>query len=107
MQDQASSIKNFSDFGITIKTSFEGPKLYPEDLLDQEIIVHYYEIRPSKKDRGESDCLYVQITLNNEKRLLWSSSSYLMEALGNVPESGFPFKAKIIKINRHYEFRGC
>lgn len=99
-----SSVKNFSDFGITIKRSFEGNKLYPEDLLGQEIIVHFYEVRPSKKEKG-GDCLYAQITLNNEKRLLWSSSGFLMYALGNVPESGFPFKAIIIKVNRHYEFK--
>lgn len=102
MSETESCIKDFGDFNITTKTSFEGPKLYPEDLLEQPIIVHFYEIRPSKKNDG-SQCLYAQITLNGTKRLLWSSSGFLMDAIKKTPE--FPFRAKIVKINRHFEFR--
>lgn len=96
--------KNFSDFNIITKRSFEGAKLYPEDLLSEPIIVHYYEVRPSKKNDG-TECLYAQITLNNEKRLLWSSSVFLIDAIRKIPDNGFPFGSKIIKVNRHFEFR--
>lgn len=101
----AGSIKSFSDFNIEVKRSFEGGKLYPEDLLEQPVIFHFYEVRPSKKNDG-TDCLYAQITLDNSKRLLLSSSTFLIDAIGRIPDNGFPFRAKIVKVNRHFEFRG-
>lgn len=105
MAETASSIKNFSEFGITTKRSFEGHKIYAEDLLEQEIIVHFFEIRPSRKNDG-SECLFAQITFCNEKRLFLSGSRFLMEDLKRIPDNGFPFKVKIIRVNRHFEFRG-
>jgi len=101
---ETSSIKKFSDFNILFKRSFEGPKMYPEDLLNKEFTVHFSEIRPSTKKHGE-EFLYLQITLDGTKRLLWSSSKYLIKAVKEIPESGFPFNTKIIKINQHFEFR--
>lgn len=101
------SIKNFSDFGIKAKSSFDGLKIWAEELFDQEIIVHEYKIEPSKKaDKAGTDFLYVQITYGNEKRVLWTSSKILMASLKQIPETGFPFKAKIIKAFRGFEFRG-
>ncbi len=103
--DTTGSINNFSDFNIVTKISFEGAKLYPDDLLEEPLIIHHYEVRPSKKNNG-TECLYTQITFKNEKRLLWSSSTFLIDTMRKIPDSGFPFTAQIIKVNRHFEFRG-
>lgn len=105
MAETASSIKNFSDFGIKTKMSFEGPKLYPPDILDRVITVHYYEIRLSKNNDG-TYCLHAQIEMDGVKHLMFSSSTFLMDDIKKVPSDGFPFKVKIVKVNRHFEFRG-
>ena len=108
MDLQSSGIKDFSEFDIVTKTGFEGDRIFPEQILGEPIIVHFYKIDPSKKKGKEgTDWLSAQITYNKEKRLLWSGSTYLMNALKNIPEVGFPFKAKIIRVNqRQFEFRG-
>ncbi len=97
-------MKSFSDFGITMKKSFVGDKIYIEKILDQELIIEFFEIRPSKKTNG-GDCLYMQIKLGGVDHVVFSSSSFLMNPLKQLQDSDFPFKAKIVKINQHYEFR--
>lgn len=97
-------MKSFSDFGITSKKSFVGNKIYIEDLLQKEIIIEFFEIRPSRKNDG-SECLYMQIKLAGEDRVVFSSSTFLMNPLKQLSDTDFPFKATIVKINRHYEFK--
>jgi len=104
MSEAESGIKSFSDFGITMKKSFVGTKKYIEDILDQEIIVEFYEIRPSTKNDG-TNCLYLQIKLQGNSHVIFSSSSYLMDTLRINDQIVFPFKTHIAKINRHYEFK--
>lgn len=107
METATGGIKNFSDFGIETKMDFEGNRIFAVEILGEPIIVHYYEIRPSKKkEKAGTDYLYVQITYKGEKRLLWSESGYLMKELGRVPEEGFPFQAKIIRNYKSFSFRG-
>lgn len=105
METVTGSIKNFSDFNITSKIGFEGNRIFCEEILDQPIVVHSYEIRPSNKKAG-TDYLYVQITYKNEMRLLWSASIYLMKDLSNVPIEGFPFNAKVVRNYKSFSFRG-
>lgn len=97
-------MKSFSDFGIVSKKSFIGNKIYIENILDKEIIIDFYEIRPSKKPDG-GDCLYMQIRLDGADHVVFSSSVFLMNPLKQLKETDFPFKVRIIKINRHYEFK--
>ncbi len=97
-------MKSFSDFGIVSKKSFVGDKIYIEKILDQEIIIEFYEIRPSKKANG-GDCLYMQIKLAGVDHVVFSSSMFLMNPLKQIKDSDFPFTAKIVKVNQHYEFR--
>jgi hypothetical protein len=105
--EATSSIKNFSDFGITTNIDFEGNRIFALEILGEPIVVHHYEIRPSKKkEKAGTDYLYAQITYKGEKRLLMSESIYLMKALNNVPEEGFPFQAKIVRTYRSFSFRG-
>lgn len=106
-ETETSSIKNFSDFKINTKIDFIGNRIFALDILDEPIIVHHYEIRPSKKlEKAGADYLYVQITYKNEKRLLMSESTYLMKDLKEVPADGFPFHAKIVRVYKSFSFRG-
>lgn len=98
---------NFSEFNIVIETkSFEGDKIKMSRILDKEIMVHHYKIEDSKcfADKGTGKCLQLQITFNNEKRVVFTSGVYLIEQIKQVPESGFPFTAIIVQQNERFKF---
>lgn len=97
-------MKSFSDFGIVAKKCFVGNKIYIENILGKEMIIEFFEIRPSKKTNG-GDCLYMQIKLDDVDHVVFSSSTFLMIPLKQLKDDDFPFKATIVKINQHYEFR--
>ena len=100
-------MQRFSEFNIKATArAFEGDKIKISKVLNREIIVHHYKIEPSKvfADRGTGQCLCLQLTLNNEKHILFTSSSGLIEQIQQVPESGFPFTATITEQNEKYLF---
>lgn len=97
-------MKSFSDFGISSKKSFVGNKIYIESILEKEIVIEFFDIRPSRKNDG-TECLYIQIKIDGVDHVVFSSSTFLMNPLKQLQDSDFPFKAKIVKINRHYEFK--
>lgn len=97
---------NFSELGIepTI-TSFEGDKIKLEKVLDKPVVVHAYKIEPSKfQDKGNGNRLVLQLTVNDEKRILFTSSVTLMNMIEQVKESHFPFTSTIIKDNGRIKF---
>jgi len=68
--------------------------------MDRVITVLDYEIRDSKyTEKGNGKCLYLQINLNEELRIVFTGSVNLMDMIKRVPDGGFPFKAKIVKDN--------
>lgn len=97
-------MKKFSELGITNQRSFVGDKIYPEGHLGKEFIAEFYEIRPSNKKDG-TECLYMQIKLEGIDYLLFSTSTVLIKTAKQMREEDFPITAKLIKVNRHYEFR--
>ena len=97
-------MKQFSELGIVSKKSFVGNKLYIVDILDKEIVVEFFTIGPSKKNDG-TDCLSLQIKLNCVDHVVFSSSTFLMNQIKQLKDDDFPFTAKIIKVNRHFEFK--
>ncbi len=100
-------MKRFSEFNIqTTCRGFEGDKIKISRILGREIIVHHYKIEDSKvfKDRGTCKCLQLQISVNNEKHVVFTSSSGLIEAIQQIPETDFPFSATIIEENDRYRF---
>ena len=96
-------MKNFSELGIKPKRSFVGDKIPVESLLDKEIIVEFFEIKPSKKVM-DGDCLHMQIKLDGHDRLVFTSSTFLMDTLKQLSAEDFPFKVKIKRVNKHFEF---
>ncbi len=92
--------KKFSDFGIKPEsTSFIGPSIEIQDILNQEIEVLDYRIEPSKHPKKDGDkCLHLQIRFENQLRVVFSGSIYLQQMIQKVPKpEGFSFITTIIK----------
>src|SRR5205809_1348577 len=98
-------MKRFSEFGIkpTLKT-LVGDKIKIDRILNKEITVTDYRIENSKYEKGNGKCLYMQIELNNNKHVVFTGSTVLMQLIEQVPKSDFPFQTTIIKDNDHFEF---
>lgn len=100
-------MNEFKEFTIT-KTSkvFEGSKINMSKYLDQKIIVYAYKIEDSKcfKDRGTCKCLHLQISLNDEKHIIFTSSRYLIDDIKQIPEDKFPFSTTIVMENKMFKF---
>lgn len=103
---ESQQVKKFSDFGITHDAvnnkTFKGDKIKPARLINRLIRIHFYEIRPSTKQEGTM-CLYLQLSINNEFYVAFTSAKLLMDDIQKVPE--FPFDVTIIIENEFYKFR--
>ncbi len=100
-------MNKFSQFNIKIASKgFEGDKIKISKILNKEIEVYYYKIEDSKvfRERGTGKCLQLQISFNNEKHVIFTSSSGLIEAIQQIPEKGFPFTTTIIKETDRFKF---
>jgi len=100
-------MNSFSQFNIKTTTlCFEGDKIKMSRILNREIVVHHFKIEDSKifKDRGTGKCLHLQISFNNEKHIIFTSSAGLIEAIQQIPENGFPFTTTIIEENDRFRF---
>lgn len=99
-------MNTFKDLGIEthIERKFTGLKIEPYKILDENIIIHHYKIEPSKFP-NKGDCLTMQISYREEKRVVFTSSNGLMRILNQVPEGRFPVRTIIKKMeDRSYEF---
>jgi len=100
-------MKNFSQFNIQQTTKgFEGDKIKMSKILNREIVVHYFKIEDSKvfKEKGSGKCLQLQISFNNEKYIIFTGASGLIEVIQKIPENGFPFTTTIIQENERFLF---
>lgn len=95
----------FKDFGIKPQSkAFEGDKIKIDRVLNKEIEIHDYKIEQSKYEKGNGKCLYMQILVDGEKRLLFTGSTTLMDMIQQVPAEKMPFKATIVKENERLQF---
>lgn len=100
-------MNKFSQFGIEIEENgFVGDKIKMYKIVNKEIVIHDFKIEDSKiyKDRGTCKCLHMQISFNNEKHVVFTSSSGLIDAIQKVPKDGFPFTTTIIQENERLRF---
>jgi hypothetical protein len=100
-------MNSFSQFNIKATSKgFEGDKIKISKILNREIVIHDFKIEDSKvfKERGSGKCLHLQISINEKKHVVFTSSSGLIETILQVPESGFPFKTNIIEENDRFIF---
>ncbi len=97
-------MKSYKEFNIRTTTkTFTGEKIKAAKILNKPIEVYGYDIQPSIYE-NKGDCLYLQIKLNGEDRLVFSGSKYLIEAIKQIPEDGFPFATTIVEIDDRHEF---
>lgn len=99
----------FSELNIEYTSKcFEGDKIRMERILNQEITVLDYKIEPSKissyKEKGMENCLYLHILYKNEKRVIFTGGSALIEVIQKVSRESFPFATIIIEEKKRYKF---
>jgi len=97
-------MNRFNQFNISSpKKGFEGDKIKIDRILNREIMVHDYKVEPSKvkafQDKGSSRCLHLQISVNNELHVVFTSSTYLIAMIEQVEKDKFPFFTTIVKDN--------
>lgn len=98
-------MKTFKDLGVSpTQPVLQGDKIKIDKVLNREIIVHGFQVRDSKFDKGNGKCLYIQIELNGERRVVFTGSGVLMETIQKVPSDAFPFTSTIVKDNDRYQF---
>jgi hypothetical protein len=100
-------MKKFSELGITLSENhFIGDKIEIDKILNTEFIIHAFKIEKSKFPKNKSgNRLTLQIEFDNEKRIIFSGSDVLMDLITQVDNDSMPFSCKIVRINRHFEFR--
>lgn len=97
-------MNKFSDFGIKPKESaFIGDKIKIERVLNLEITVFNYKISESQKKPG-TKYMTLQIRKGNEKHVIFTGSTVLMDMIEQVPKDSFPFVTTIKKDNDRLEF---
>ncbi|MGK0175656.1 MAG: hypothetical protein ACI9AT_002043 [Ulvibacter sp.] len=97
-------MNSFKDFDIKPETnSFVGDKISLKRIFNSEIKVIDYKIQDSIK-KESSKYLTIQVEFNNEKRVIFTGSSVLMQQIEKVPKEGFPFTTKISNNNEYFEF---
>lgn len=99
------AIKRFSELGIPApeKKGFIGESVTVKKILGKEIIIHFAEVEPSKfTEKGDGKRLTIQITFNNEKRVVWSNSLGLRKQVMSIKKEDLPVYATIIEENEHH-----
>jgi hypothetical protein len=92
----------FSDLGIkTVTSHFIGDKIKISKVLNREIKVLDYTVKPSN---FKGNCLQIQIELNGTKHVVFTGSTILIDTIEKIPKSAFPFLTTIVEESEHYEF---
>jgi len=93
-----SSIRSYSDFAERKPIHYYAPKIYIKEILNEEVIVHDWLIKPSNKKEGE---LHMKLgcTIGDKEYSLWISSQLVISDIKkNVEkeiekgENPFPFR---------------
>lgn len=96
-------IKSFKELGIIapVPKSFIGDKIPVRKIIGKQIIIHDFKIVPSKFNGNRLD---LQISYNDDKRVIFTSSTYLSETISKIPKEAFPFSTIIIEDNDRFTF---
>lgn len=100
-------MNNFKNMNIkTPPRGFIGDKLKITTVLNKEIIIHDFKLENSKiyTTRGTCKCLCLQISLNGEKHVVFTSSSGLINTIIQIEKNQFPFTTTIIKDDERFIF---
>ena len=96
-------IKSFAQLGITAPSpnSFIGDSIPMKKILGKTIILHDFKIGPSNF-KGER--LDLQITYDDDKRVVWTSSTGLIETIKLIPKEVLPITTTIVQENERFKF---
>jgi len=97
------STKRFSDFAEE-EMPLDGEKIPIIQLLNRELEIIGYKIRPSKYEKNNSGkCLTLQVMVDGVKRVLFTGSDVLIDQMSKYGDQ-IPFSTIIKKIDRYYTF---
>lgn len=99
-------MKKWKDFNITPQhQAFVGDKIKMSKILNRKISVLDYKIVDSNySDKGSGKCLHLQISLADNKHVVFTGSKTLIEQIQQVSKNDLPFETTIIENNERYEF---
>lgn len=93
--------RRFSDFAGDVRV-LDGEKTSVEAVLNREIEVIGYKIKPSKYSKNETGmCLMLQFVLDGERKVLFTGSDVLVEQMRRYGDQ-VPFLTTIKKIDRYF-----
>lgn len=101
-------MKDFKQLQIKIdpeQVGLIGNRIDIGNVFNEEIIIHSYKIADSKFPKpGRERCLHLQVELNGEMRVMFLTSTSLINVLERIPRDEFPFKTTIKKNQKRFEF---
>ena len=100
MEDK--KIHRWGDFVDPSERSLPGRKIGQPEYLNKELTVLQFRVMASKKREG-SECLCLQVDLDNEQRIIFTGSSVLLKQCQKYTEQ-MPFIAKIMKVDKYLTF---
>lgn len=96
-------VHKFSDFAKEDKGLLEGKKKKIDQILNMEIIVLGYKIKPSKFQDKSPQYTTIQFEQNGEKYVIFTSSTVLTEQLEKYKKE-LPFITTIKKSGKAFTF---
>ena len=94
--------KKWSDFADPHEGPLPGKKIPQGEYLGKDLIVMGFKIIPSKK-REDSECLCLQVKINDEMRVIFTGSAVLAKQCQKYGDH-IPFRGRISKIDRYLTF---
>lgn len=98
-------LHKFSDFAENDEKPLDGEKARIDNLLNRQIVLTRFKIRPSKYKDKSSDCATVQFweygDINQTRKIFFTGSSVIIDMLKKY-EDKLPFLTTIKKIDRYY-----
>ncbi len=99
--------RRFKDFKIQSEKKLVGEKIPIYDIFNREITVFGYTIENTKFDKakGNGKCLYMEISLDKRRHIVFTGSVALQNEIEQIPKvDGFPFTTTIIRENKRFIF---
>lgn len=96
-------MKSFSEFADEDERPFDGEKVRIDNLLNKEIILKRFKVRPSKYKDKSDRCATVQFSESEDgvDKIFFTGSNVIIDMLVKY-EQHLPFKTVIKKIDRYY-----
>jgi hypothetical protein len=92
----------FSQFNIEPpEKGFEGKKIKMSRVLNKEIVILDFRIEDTKidsyREKGSDKCMYLQVSIEDDKHVIFTSGKALIEIIQKIPRESFPFTTTIIE----------